>query len=276
MKRPWFPFYATDWLTDRRVRDLSREARSCYIDLLCEIWNEGPIKDDYQYAARLLHEDPRHLRPIWLALRPLLFEVAPGLVSQKRLEDERANAIEKTRKARKSAEERWRPDAIALQTQSEGNANAIANAEESHSDRNARARVSQSQSQSHKRERDALRAQALELFAEFNRARMGAIPGAQELEPTGANLKGILERLKDGASVESIRHVIAACADETKRGNDPKHFNAATPFRPDNFARNVVKKIKGTSSNGANGQLPLTAAQRIAAREAAEAAEGVR
>ncbi len=119
------------------------------------------------------------------------------------------------------------------------------------------------------REKESLSRIALELFGEFNDARCEVVKGAQRLEPTGANLKLLTERLKDGASPESIRHVIRVCAEETKGGNDPKHFNAATPFRPEQFARLVARPLK--SSVKPTGQRSLSLAEQIEANERAAA-----
>lgn len=112
---------------------------------------------------------------------------------------------------------------------------------------------------------------AMTLFAEFNDARCAAVKGAQRLEPTGANLKLLTERLKDGASPESIRHVIQVCAEETRKGNDPKHFNAATPFRPEQFARLVARSLKSNSKP--TEQRTLSLSERIEANEREAAAK---
>lgn len=48
---PYFKFYPADWLSDRKVRRLSPDARALYWDLLCEAWMEGYIPSDVETLA---------------------------------------------------------------------------------------------------------------------------------------------------------------------------------------------------------------------------------
>lgn len=48
---PYFKFYPGDWLTDRKVRRLTPDARCLYWDLLALSWNEGGIPADLDELA---------------------------------------------------------------------------------------------------------------------------------------------------------------------------------------------------------------------------------
>jgi uncharacterized protein YdaU (DUF1376 family) len=53
-KRPWFPFYAADWLSDARVTALTLPEQGAYIRLLAIQWREGFIPSCRRAIARLV------------------------------------------------------------------------------------------------------------------------------------------------------------------------------------------------------------------------------
>lgn len=52
--RPWFPFYASDWLCDERVIALTIMERGAYIQLLAHQWREGSIPSCVRTINRLI------------------------------------------------------------------------------------------------------------------------------------------------------------------------------------------------------------------------------
>lgn len=271
VKRPWFPFYPADWLGERNVRMISREARSCYFDLLCEIWSHGPVNDDPDFCAHLLNESPRGFRKIWAEIRPLFFEISPGKLSQNRLEFERNEAESKAEKARNSAQSRWAPNANALRP---------------HSDRSANEMLARASSQSHPQSQlqdpptvppreesrptdpeplklasppaqprapkskvkqlDDWQKQAEPLLAELNAARKRVRPSSRDYSATTDNLRGIAERLAKGATVEDVKHVILVREVECRANPDAfQWFDAVTPFRSENFSRALGRDASG-------------------------------
>lgn len=53
-KLPWFPFYASDWVTDPRVLSLSNEQRGIFHWLLCRQWMDGDLPGDVMAVYPLL------------------------------------------------------------------------------------------------------------------------------------------------------------------------------------------------------------------------------
>lgn len=53
-KRPWFSFYAGDWLNDSRVQLLTIPERGAYIQLLAVQWREGSIPTSKREIYRLI------------------------------------------------------------------------------------------------------------------------------------------------------------------------------------------------------------------------------
>lgn len=81
---------------------------------------------------------------------------------------------------------------------------------------------------------------ALELFHEFECARLASIPNANHLRPTTANVGFIASRLADGYTADDVRHVIAVCVSEVRKGGEAKWFNPSAAFRPANFDRHLA------------------------------------
>lgn len=85
----WFPFYATDWLSDERVRMLSLTAKGAYIDLLCNQWVEGSIPDDDLRLSRLLGISLKEWMEISQEVRQFFVDNSDGRLENKRLAQER-------------------------------------------------------------------------------------------------------------------------------------------------------------------------------------------
>lgn len=80
-----------------------------------------------------------------------------------------------------------------------------------------------------------------ELSAAIQRVR----PGARVLRPIPGNVEHIAARLADGATAEEVRHVIAVCEAESRHNEKAlQYFNAVSPFRRDNFARNLARTLE--------------------------------
>lgn len=119
VRRPWFKFYASEWLSNRRVALMSPACKGVYIDLLALCWQEGSIPADPAELAFLLRLSKREFAPLWEVVskhfRPT---VDPLFLTNSRIEDERAHAQAKSEKSRNAANTRWDDDADALPTQS--------------------------------------------------------------------------------------------------------------------------------------------------------------
>jgi len=53
-RKPWFPFYAADWLSDARVTALTLPEQGAYVRLLAIQWREGSIPSDRSDLLRLV------------------------------------------------------------------------------------------------------------------------------------------------------------------------------------------------------------------------------
>lgn len=123
----WLPLYTQDWLRSRGVRRLKREARSMYLDILCEIWEKGPIADDATEVAMLIGENPDYFAAYWPGIRALLIPASGGGLTQERLAEEHAKAIVLVEKA--AAKGKKGAEALHKKRSGLGIAPAIAQAE---------------------------------------------------------------------------------------------------------------------------------------------------
>jgi uncharacterized protein YdaU (DUF1376 family) len=73
-KLPWFPFYASDFLTS--TGSMSNEEVGAYIKLLCHQWDKGVLPKDPVRLARLAGCDR-----IATALRSHRFGISFGITS---------------------------------------------------------------------------------------------------------------------------------------------------------------------------------------------------
>lgn len=104
---PWFPLWVEDWRTSRKVKAVPRHIRSMYLDLLIEIWVDGPLTDDESMICSFLGCDPRTFGKDWKLLRPMLTPWGAGLLSDDKLEEVRVEQLAKAEKQRKRAQSRW-------------------------------------------------------------------------------------------------------------------------------------------------------------------------
>lgn len=234
IRRPWFKFYPGDWLSSRRVALMKPAEKGVYIDLLAICWQEGSIPADPDELAYLLRLSKREFRAIWETVSKHFQPTDdPHFLTNRRIEDERADANQKSENGRKAAETRWDDDADALQTQS--GRNAIQRAEEREEKRESRSKT-----------KNEIDPELAALWDEFNAARLAVIPGAHRLAPTEGSVKLLRDRLKAGETAQSVRHVIAVYANEARDAEKARHFNATTPFRPENFARALSQPAPAT------------------------------
>lgn len=110
-KKPWFPFYAGDWLTDEAVTVMGLAAQGAYIRLLAYHWREGSLPADEEALRRMVGAAPDEWSEIWQQMRGAFREHAPGrLVNQRMLgmlKSERASAEHRVEHARAAAKVRW-------------------------------------------------------------------------------------------------------------------------------------------------------------------------
>lgn len=250
MKRPSMPVYVEAWLTDPFTRSLPPEARAVYMDLLLFSWKEDGIEksliEDSTTLARICGVSRRLFGRIWGAVQPRFELDSRSKFRNPKVESERSRADKFREKQRNNAKRKEIESSLA-----EPGETGLA---EPAGARSVSVCVSVEREETErvvsrgKAQRSTWQALALQIFGELNDARVAVIPGARRLEPTVGNLKHIAQRLADGETPESIRHVIAVCAAETRAGNPAKYFDQITPFRQDNFARIVARSAPALRS----------------------------
>jgi uncharacterized protein YdaU (DUF1376 family) len=114
------PWFVRDYIA--ATRHLSLAERGAYTDLLFLSWEMGPLPSDPTRLARLIGVSAPEFKRVWLTLRLKFAETEKGLVNT-RLEQHRAESMDRSAKARSSAQLRWE-----RARQSDGNANASTNA----------------------------------------------------------------------------------------------------------------------------------------------------
>jgi len=102
MAAPWFKLYPRQFLTDSKVKVLSREHRSILMDLWCYCSEDGSIPADIQTLARLIGETPQVTRKAMEKLASFFHEEDGRLIS-KRMKAEADAYEEKCQKLRESA-----------------------------------------------------------------------------------------------------------------------------------------------------------------------------
>ncbi len=105
--RPWFPFYAGDWLSDMRVRLLTPSQRGVYIDLLAFQWREGAVPDDPAGLALTLGADGADV----VLVLDRFFRLRRGHRRNRRMEQvrhgQRAESAKRSKAGSKGAKQRW-------------------------------------------------------------------------------------------------------------------------------------------------------------------------
>jgi len=98
------PWFARDYIA--ATRHFSLAERGAYTDLLFLSWEIGPLPSDPARLARLVGCDVAEFMLVWPALRPKFTETERGLVNI-RLEEHRVESMQRSAKARASADARW-------------------------------------------------------------------------------------------------------------------------------------------------------------------------
>jgi uncharacterized protein YdaU (DUF1376 family) len=62
---PYFPFYASDYLSSSKVQRMTLEEEGAYLRLLCYNWQDGFIPNDIGELARLCKVTPKKMAKIW-------------------------------------------------------------------------------------------------------------------------------------------------------------------------------------------------------------------
>lgn len=135
-KRPWFPFWVFDYLTDRQVLQMTMEERGIYLQLLCLQWVEGSIPNAMPTLCAILGFGPDRQRDpecearlkcnvervLTACFEPI--EGDPDHSWNRRLAQEQATAEFASLQAKRSAGKRWQGgrNADALPGQSDRNA----------------------------------------------------------------------------------------------------------------------------------------------------------
>lgn len=94
---PYFKFFPSDWMSDRKVRRLSPDARALYFDLLCVGWQEGGIPADLSELAAdaaLWGYSRRRFDKAWQQVEQFWVHGAEGQLVNPRQEAERTKATE--------------------------------------------------------------------------------------------------------------------------------------------------------------------------------------
>jgi uncharacterized protein YdaU (DUF1376 family) len=109
MKRPWMPFYVSDYLVD--TIDLTTEQHGVYILLLMKAWcrPDGRIPGDEKWIKAVL--PPMHGHTFNRLVRPILERFfqrdADGYWSNKRLTNEMQKLGKFSEKQKQNANKRW-------------------------------------------------------------------------------------------------------------------------------------------------------------------------
>lgn len=114
------PWFVRDYIA--ATRQFSLAERGAYTDLLFLSWEIGALPNDPVRLARLIGVSSAEFKKVWTSLRTKFTETEKGLVNT-RLEQHRVESMDRSAKARSSAQLRWE-----RARQSDGNANAHADA----------------------------------------------------------------------------------------------------------------------------------------------------
>ncbi len=120
-KEPWFKFWATDYLTDPDVDELTLEAQGLLVRMWCVCSQRGNVPEDPEEIARLTRCKSQRVLQCYSQCKPF-FMVRDGLLYSGRMEREKA----KSEKARANAEKRYRNESHT-QEHANGRANGTAN-----------------------------------------------------------------------------------------------------------------------------------------------------
>jgi len=97
--RPWYKWYPGDYLAD--TYSLSWDADLLYRRILDALWEHGSLPTDLGDLSKICRIDPRKIRRIFPEVLPYLSEIS-GRYHHPKMTEQRAQAIEHGRKARKA------------------------------------------------------------------------------------------------------------------------------------------------------------------------------
>lgn len=250
-RKPWFPFYPADWLIDSNVSAMTLEQKGAYIDLLCRCWLEGSISNNPLVLSRVLGTNYlKFSKTIWPAVHsrfiPSSFE---GHLTSARMEAVRQEQEERRAKNSKAAKERWDKDANALQEQCETDAS----------------RAEQNRAKERKtREQPSAARIEFDFDAVYDRfpSKKGKAKGLEKLKAL----------VKTQAEYEAVLRGAAKYADEVRINRTEKKYilNFSTWANGKRW-EDYPAPASATEANG-TVDAPMTALERIKAREAAERA----
>jgi uncharacterized protein YdaU (DUF1376 family) len=143
--QPWFKFYASDFLLDEKVVDLSEAGIGMLVKLWCVHWRLGFVPNSVQTAAKFARISTKKLTREWPNLVPFFTQVetenGPVLVSERMLREQEASEA----KANKLAENGRRGGQAKS---SKCQTNAVANATNLPKQNPSLARATESESES--------------------------------------------------------------------------------------------------------------------------------
>ena len=110
MKNPYIKLWVNDYI--RGVRGMSLEAKGLYMDIILELWVSGEMPADTDKIAITLGLNKRLTKRVF-GLISHKFQSKDGVLSHKRVTEERVKLGFKSKKAQKSANIRWKKYANA-------------------------------------------------------------------------------------------------------------------------------------------------------------------
>lgn len=122
---PWLPWFHRDFLAATQGWTLLE--RGAYFMLLCASWEVGPLPADHRRLAAIIGAQVTELEGVWPLVGPKFEATESGLINR-RLEEHRADQVEKCEKARGAALKRWGRDPTSMPFDANGHAGAPANA----------------------------------------------------------------------------------------------------------------------------------------------------
>jgi uncharacterized protein YdaU (DUF1376 family) len=99
---PYLPFYVGEYL--RETRHLTLEQHGAYVLLLLEYWWKSSLPDDDLQLARIVGVTPAK----WQKLKPVLLDLFDDGWRHERIDEQIKKSQDKVKKAKESAEARWR------------------------------------------------------------------------------------------------------------------------------------------------------------------------
>jgi uncharacterized protein YdaU (DUF1376 family) len=111
-KLPWFPFYASDFLTS--TGSMSNEEVGAYIKLLCYQWDKGVLPSDLSRLARMAgYADANAFASLWDIIRDKFSQTKDGYINPK-MAEHRKRQEELCEKNSTKAKNRWGTNAVAM------------------------------------------------------------------------------------------------------------------------------------------------------------------